>query len=155
MANGVGIWGGNSGFWERFWGILWIQQESLPKWITSVGHEQGMGMEARRGRLLCRLAMSTLGTACSGSWDFSATESTFPNHRFEISTIGNYTSLRITSDCKFSLVPTIPSVLSRFAGQFLPEIIGANYFLNTLFLFWYRVSGGLSARGHCGDSTTL
>lgn len=49
------------------------------------------------------------------------------NLRLQISYFANY------SFCFLSL-----------AGQFLPGIIGTNYFINTLFLFWYRVFGGHS-----------
>lgn len=88
----------------------------------------------------------------SGGQDFNATESSKPSQvpslRFWLEAPNTFHlhNLRL----HISYFANYSFCFTSLAGQFLPGITGTDDFINTLFLFWYRVSGGLPDHRHYG-----
>lgn len=108
-------------------------------------------MEARRGRIV-QISHACSGHGMRSSGWVSTTELSkhcqIPDLRFLLQ--AHNTSLMHNLRLQISYFANYSFCFPSLAGQLLPGIIGTNYFINTLFLFWCRVFGGHSDHRYYG-----
>lgn len=122
---------------DRSGGPIWIQQEKLPNgWTAGVCPNKARGMEAPRGRLLCRCPGSTLG----GPQDVAArisppqNEETSPSPCCEIATEGLYAFFMHNLRLQIASFANYASSSLSLAGQFLSGIMETNYHKYLIFI---------------------